>query len=499
MFFKKGKKEQGPSGNEKTIKSFPASKEEVISFFRQQFQSAADLVIKEVCPHLTVLYLEPLIDGQILREQILQPVQNKEIHSLEELYSTLSVGDVNDEKDPEKAVESLLNGSTLLHFDGTPRVLLASTPQSITRSLSTPELESQVIGMQVAFNESLSTNIGLLRKLISSTSFCHDQLVIGHQSKSRASIVYLKEIASEELVTAVKDRIQKISIDSLIDTPVLAELIEDNSLSIFPQSILTERPDRVASQLMNGKIAIFIDGSSHALLLPNPLIEFFQSKEDQNIRWQIATFLRLLRIGSMVLSIFATSFYVAALTYHYEVIPQPLLVPLGESRSRVPFPPIFETLLLEIVIELLREAGARLPTKVGQTMGIVGGIVIGTAAVQAGFTSNILIIIIALSALASFTSPSYMLGNVIRLLRFPIIILAGLWGFYGIMLGFCFILIHLLRQSTLGVPYLAPFYPPRYKDWKDSIIRFPAQFLYKRPDATRPQDSYKFPPSEGEG
>jgi hypothetical protein len=174
------------------------------------------------------------------------------------------------------------------------------------------------------------------------------------------------------------------------------------------------------------------------------------------------------------------------------VIPQSLLIPLSESRALVPFPPIIEALLLELIIELLREAGARLPTKIGQTIGIVGGIVIGTAAVQAGITSNILIIIVALSALASFTSPSYLMGNVIRVIRFPIIILAGFWGFYGIMLAFCFLLIHLLRQSSLGSPYTSPFYPPRLIDWRDSIIRLPLPFTNKRPKVTRVQDEKKY-------
>ena len=200
----------------------------------------------------------------------------------------------------------------------------------------------------------------------------------------------------------------------------------------------------------------------------------------------------LLRLFGLFISVFFTALYVACLTFHYEVIPQTLLLTISESRARVPFPPIIEALLLEFFLELLRKPGARLPTKVGQTMGIVGGIVLGTAAVQAGFTSNILIIIVALAALGSFVSPSYTMGNVIRILRFPIIILAGFWGLYGIMYGFCFLLIHLLRQSSLGSPFLAPFYPPRFQDWKDSIIRLPYSVTNKRPAQTRPEDEYKY-------
>lgn len=304
-------------------------------------------------------------------------------------------------------------------------------------------------------------------------------------------------ISLEQMVATLKQRVISLKIDSILDSSILAQLIEDNSLSIFPQMVLTERPDRTSAWLLNGKIAVLVDGSVQAIGCPQSFIEFFQSMEDQNVRWHISTFLRILRMIAMMLSIFFTAVYVASLTFHYEIIPQAFLVPLSESRSRVPFPPIIEALLLEFIIELLREAGARLPTKVGQTMGIVGGIVIGTAAVQAGFTSNILIIIVALGALASFTTPSYMMGNVIRILRFPLIIFAGFWGFYGLMAGFCFLLIHLLRQSSLGSPFLAPFYPLRLTDWRDSIIRLPLSFTFRRPFQTRPKDHIKYSPSKG--
>lgn len=296
------------------------------------------------------------------------------------------------------------------------------------------------------------------------------------------------------MVNTLHQRIKDLNIDALLDSAVLAEMIDDNSMSVFPQMLLTERPDRFCNCLLDGKLGIIVDGSSMAIVCPQSFTEFFQSQEDQNLRWQIATFVRLLRLTAFFISVYLTPIYVAALTFHYEVIPQAFLVPLSESRALVPFPPIFEALLLEFIIELLREAGARLPTKIGQTIGIVGGIVIGTAAVQAGITSNILLIIIALSALASFTSPSYMMGNAIRLIRFPIIILAGFWGFYGIMLAFCFILIHLLRQSSLGAPYMSPLYPPRVREMRDSVIRMPMPFTAKRPALTRPSNQDKYEP-----
>ncbi len=199
-----------------------------------------------------------------------------------------------------------------------------------------------------------------------------------------------------------------------------------------------------------------------------------------------------MRLIAMFLSITLTPFYVAALTFHYEIIPTALLVSLGHSRSRVPFPPLLEALILEFLIELIREAGARLPTKVGQTMGIVGGIVIGQAVVQAGFTSNILIIIVALSALASFTVPSYLMGSAIRIMRFPLIIMAGMWGFIGIFYSYCFILIHVIKQKSLGRPYLAPLYPMRPRDFDNSVIRIPFLKSNYRASSNMPKNQSVF-------
>lgn len=210
------------------------------------------------------------------------------------------------------------------------------------------------------------------------------------------------------------------------------------------------------------------------------------------MRWQSGSFLRLLRFAAMFFSILITPTYVAALTYQYAIIPTQILISIGQSRATVPFPPIFEALLLEFLLELLREAGVRLPTKVGQTMGIVGGIVIGQAAVQAGLTSNILIIVVSMSALASFTTPSYLFGTTIRLIRFPLIILAGFLGLIGIVFGLSFLLIHALRLTSLGRPYLIPIYPLRLKDFNKVLFRTPFNHTSKRAGAYRPKILRRF-------
>ncbi|MCS0543043.1 spore germination protein, partial [Aeromonas veronii] len=225
----------------------------------------------------------------------------------------------------------------------------------------------------------------------------------------------------------------------------ISQIIVDNTNSPFPQMLETERPDRVASVLVEGKVVVLSEGSPQAIITPTTLVEFFSSFEDYFLNWYIASFVRLLRLFSVIFSILITPIYVAVLTYHHELIPRDLLATLVISRREVPLPPILEALFLEIVIELLREAGARLPAKVGQTIGIVGGIVIGTASVEAGLTSNVLLIMVALAALASFTTPVYTMGNTIRIIRFPFLLFSQLWGLIGIVVCFCFLLAHLIR------------------------------------------------------
>jgi hypothetical protein len=473
----------------------PETREKMSTEFKQRLQNSADILENEIgASGITLFSIGTLIDKTMLHRDIIDPLIGLSFDSTQKIMEHLSIGEIEKSNLMEKAVQAALDGNVIIFLDGNSSVLLAKIPSRVGRSVSYAQNESQVIGPQMAFTESLLTNITLIRSYIKDTSLCIENLQVGSRTNKLVSIVYINGIVSEQMVGSLRKRIQEIKMDGILDSSVLEQLLAENSLTIFPQMALTERPDRVSDWLLKGKLAIFVDGSSLAIVCPQSFMEFFQSMEDSNVNWQIATFWRLLRFTALFLSVFFTALYVASLTFHYEVIPQTLLFTLSESRAKVPFPPIIEALLLEFIMELLREAGARLPTKVGQTMGIVGGIVIGTAAVEAGFTSNILIIIISLGALGSFVTPSYTMGNVIRIVRFPLIILAGFWGFYGMMFGFCFLLLHLLRQTSLGSPYLAPFYPPRFADWKDSIIRLPLSITNKRPDLTRAEDEYKFDP-----
>lgn len=467
------------------------SKDDFIKTIKEKTNTPSDLIIKFVTTNITIVYVDFLIDSQTLNGQIIAELKTATVQNANDIKDILPISEVNVIDKIDDCINEMLIGAALIHLDGEKEIVVAKISSYQTRGLSTPENESQVIDSQVGFNESLATNVSLIRRFITNPKLCNEKYTLGKETQTSLSMLYIKGIAPDEQVNTVRQRITDLEIDDLIDSAVLAELIDDSSKSIFPQLLLTERPDRFCDGLLRGKIGVIVNGSSMGLICPYTFIEFFQSREDQNLRWPIATFSRLLRFSAIMLSIFLTPIYIASLTFHYEIIPQPLLVPLSESRAIVPFPPIIEALILEIIIELLREAGARLPTKVGQTIGIVGGIVIGTAAVQAGITSNILIIIIALCALASFTMPNYMMGNVIRILRFPIMLIAGMWGFYGIMVAFCFLVIHLLRLTSLGAPYLSPFYPLRFKELTDSLVRFPIPFISKRAINSQNQSNLK--------
>ncbi|WP_339254464.1 spore germination protein [Sporosarcina sp. FSL W8-0480] len=474
------------------VEAVPTVGEDFIRAMGDAVHHTSDLVVKRIPPNLSLIYIDNIVDTDTLNNHILPKLLKQTSESPDTIASVVTVPQLKLAEKMGEVVPAMMEGSVLIHVDGYAKVVAATIPLPEDRQPSSPENESQVIGAQVAFNESLSRNVTLIRRFIKNPNLCSEKLNVGDQSNTSIAMLYIKGVASEQNVNTLRQRITDLQTDSVLDSSILEQLIDDNSLSIFPQMLLTERPDKVCGELLNGKVTVLVDGSTLAIICPLSFIEYFQSQEDLNIRWQMATFLRLLRFTAVVVSVLLTPLYVAALTFHYEVIPQSLLVPLSESRALVPFPPLLEALLIEFIIELLREAGVRLPTKVGQTIGIVGGIVVGTAAVQAGITSNILIIIVALGALSSFTTPSYMMGNVIRIIRFPLILLAGLWGFYGIMLGFCFILVHLLRQSSLGSPYMAPFYPPRLIDWRDSLVRLPLPFTSNRPSNTRPENVNKY-------
>jgi hypothetical protein len=429
-----------------------------------------------------ILYLKPLVDGRILHHEILSYLNDPSLITLENIKNAIPLDDLDIINLYHVAENMVMNGYVIIQLeDGSGECLLINARANKGRQVAPPEVEFSVVGPKESFIESIDTNLHLVRKRLPISNLQAIELSVGSVTKTRIIVLYIQGIANEENVNTTIQRIGNVQIDQVIDSSYITQLISDNHNSLFPQLIDTERPDRVAAVLVEGKVVTLVDGSPHALIGPTTLIEFFSSFEDYFLNSHIASMFRLIRLFAVMFSILVTPIYVGVLTHHFELIPKDLMSTLVSSRAQVPLPPILEAIFLELTIELLREAGARLPTKVGQTIGIVGGIVIGTASVEAGLTSNVLLIIVALAALGSFTTPVYQMGNTIRLIRFPFLIAAHVWGLLGIVLCFTYFLTHLIRLTSLGRPFLEPLYPLRIKDLKDAFVRLPLIMQSKRP------------------
>ena len=432
-----------------------------------------------------ISYYRPSLDGEKLQKYLMPTLLERPNASLEELKEHIPMSGITITNDLQKIEDMVLKGHAIIQLNQQDqKCMLANIAIDNYRAPTPPLNESTVIGPQEGFVEDIDTNINLVRKRLPVLDLQTKEMIIGEFSKTKVVMMYLDNLAEKDNVDFLEESLRALEYDQINDSAYIQELMGEKS--IFPLYINTERTDRVTKALIDGKIAIFVDGSPSVLLTPVSYFDFFISPEDYNVSWMYATFSRILRLIAVLFSICATPLYVAVLNYHYELIPSDLLETLILSRAQVPFPPLIEALFLELAIDLLREAGARLPMKVGQTLGIVGGIVIGQASVQAGLTSNILLIIVALSALASFITPIYKMGNAVRLLRFPFLAFAEVGGLFGISLGFIFLFTHLFRLTSLRKPY-ALFYPTRQQSVKDSWIRFPLTMIDTRDVQARPQ------------
>jgi spore germination protein KA len=434
-------------------------------------------------------YFRTLISSDILHKDVLPYLQEQ--LSLEELKSKIPVQEISISDEPSQIIQNLLNGYLAVQKDKYSQdCLLISIANSKFRDVGIPIMESSALGPQVGFIEELDTNINLIRKRLPVSDLLVKELKVGELSKTRVAVIYMDGIADQENVNTVVQRINDVQYDQILDSSYIAAMIEDNSHSLFPQSISTERPDRVAAGLSEGKIIIAVDGSPNLVIVPVTLIESFIAIEDYNFSWIISNFFRFLRFFSFFLSGLVSPLYVAVLTYHYELIPSRLLENLVGSRVSVPFPPFLEALFLEIMIEMVKEAGIRLPTKIGQSLGVVGGIVIGQAVVEAGLTSNVLLILVGLGTLASYIAPVYKFSNTIRFIKFPLIFLAQWLGLFGVFAGFSFIAVHLLRLTSLGRPYVS-MYPLRKTAFQDLWLRLPFSMQKENPHFLRPQKKKK--------
>lgn len=485
---------RGSGSNDKNI--FPMKIEELEKLLQNRFENNPDLsftVYDHENKKIAVFFISYIVETQWVHESLVKTLlEGNEPWTNKAILNNIPLAEAEKKKKLQELLDGLLIGKVFVYIEGEDAALSYLLLKKEKRSLVQAETESLVLGPKVGFTESLITNLNMIRWNIRSENLVMEKYTVGKQEPREVRLVYIKSVANTSDINTMRQRLTELDIDNVDDSSVLMQYLEDSSRSIFPQFLSTELPDRFCYSISRGRIGVLVENSPTSIIAPSTFFSFFESTEDLYMRWNVGSFLRILRYLSFLLSTLLTPIYVSVVTFHYEIIPTSLLVNLGQSRAAVPFPPILEVLILELLIELLRESGARLPTKVGQTIGIVGGVVIGTAAVEAGITSNVLLIVVALSALASFTAPNYLMGTTARLIRFPMIFLAGTLGIVGIVYGMSFLVVHLLKLTSLGRPYLAPIYPFRWEDLNKVIFRLPNDFQNKRFISYRPKKAIRY-------
>ncbi|WP_340386357.1 spore germination protein [Paenibacillus sp. FSL E2-0151] len=458
-----------------------------ISYVEQSLYCTDDLKQQQLLLNgvqSVLLYIDSLVDQEIIQTHVLTAL-NGQAHS--QIYPSFTTLESRKDTDLQRGIDSLIQGKCLYIIDGHPEFHILSTEKMYVRSTTEPENEGVIRGPHNGFVEQLSVNLNLIRRQIISPSLIVRYFNVGEKTHTKIAVVYLQDLANPELVNEVKERITSISSDMVLAPGFIEEFMEDNPFSLFPQQLNTERPDRVIANLMEGRVAILAEGSPSALIAPVTFFAFYQSPDDYHGRWIVSSFLRLIRMMSFVIAFTLPAVYIATISFHSAILPIELAHTIKKSLQNIPFPALVEAMLLELIFEVLREAGVRLPSRVGQTIGIVGGLVIGDAIVRAGLVSYTMIIVVSLTAISSFLVPSHEMSSAVRILRFPMMIGAALFGYIGIAFGLVILTIHLCKMENFGSPYFAPVAPFRLADMKDVWIRFPIWALRGRPHDARPQ------------
>lgn len=372
------------------------------------------------------------------------------------------------------AIQGVLAGMTCLLVDGCNEALLLETRNYPHRSVEKPTNESVVNGPHEAFNEHIRTNISLIRRYVQSPELVSEKIYVGTGIPTQVTILYLKGVASESCISEVKKRLKKIKSPTVMGAGDVQQFIEDHPFAILPQILQTERPDRAASCIEDGQIALLVENSPYALIAPVTVFHLIHAPDDSFLRWQYGSALRIIRMIGLFISLILPSAYIALTLYHTHLIPMPLLTSIAETRANVPFPIVIEVLFMEFSFYLLNEAGLRTPSQIGSAFGIVGALILGQTAVSASIISPMLIIIIALTGLGNYVVPNYGFGIGIILYRLMLIALSSMLGLYGLMIGLFLIITHLGSMKSFGIDYLAPVSPKRRHN-PDIILRLPVR------------------------
>ncbi|MEK4252127.1 spore germination protein [Paenibacillus sp. FSL W7-1287] len=469
-----------------------------LEWFKLRLERVAEVVFHEFTVdygHSCVLiYMSGMFDIKQAERNLLEPLLGKVFYMKDELTqylfsrNQLPVTELHWVDRAADALQAILQGYGILLFQGEPRMLVLPYANYETRSIVEAPNETVLRGPREAFIEDIGVNISLLRRRIKSPLLKTEEYTFGRHTSTPVVLAYMEGICKDSLIHEVRRRISYLDIDGVLSSSQIEETITDRPSSPFTQIQYTERPDVVSSSILEGRVAILVDNTPIALLAPTTIFSKMQSSEDYYQNFVAATAIRYIRYLFLFISFLLPSFYIAISTFHAEMIPFRLLVTVASAREVVPFPALLEAFIMEISFEALREASVRIPKSIGQTVSIIGALIIGTAAVQAGIVSAAMVIIVSVTGIASFIIPSFDLGLSFRLMRFPLMLLAGTFGIFGIACGMFLIYAHALNLESFGVPYLTPMAPSNRDSAKDVWMRAPWWRMNERPSFAAPNN-----------
>jgi spore germination protein len=408
--------------------------------------------------------------------------------------NALGITDVKELPTMEEAVMGVMIGDAVLFIDGYDKAIKIKSVGYPFMGVQESKNEQVLRGSREGFTDSEKANTALIRKRIRNPELKVKEKILGRRSKTNVAIVYLEGIVRKEVLDEINGQLEAFEVDGMMDSGIIEQLMEKYSYSPFPQYQTTERPDKAATAILDGRIVLLVDNSPVGLILPVSYNNFFQAADDYNSRWQIVSFVRILRYVASFIAMGLPALYISIVNFHPEIIPTNLLLSFVAARQGVPFPAVIEVLLMELSFELIREAGVRIPGPMGSTIGIIGGLIIGQAAVEANVVSPIIVIIVAITALSTFAIPSQEFVSAFRLIKYFMIVLSAFMGLYGFVLAGLVVIIHLAGLESFNFPYLSPMSGADvngYQDQKDSIIRFPLKKIFKRSIYSSPQNRRK--------
>ncbi|MBD8068044.1 spore germination protein [Bacillus sp. PS06] len=499
-FFKRRKNKQLEHSS--TDEMITDIKQEELSFdltknkelIKKAFGNTMDFKIEEVTfgdKAAIICYIDTMVAKNKIVEQVFKPLESvnaeEGIHITEDNFEQIRKAyfaglSFTYCKNYHQIIWHILSGFIVIVIDGIQANAFAlEVINEDRRSIDEPSTQTIIRGPKEGFTELLSTNISLIRRRLKNHNLQFENYIIGKESKTSIALGYIDGITNKDILNEVRERINKIDASLILDSGNIEEFIVDKTLTPFPLTFNTERPDSTSAQLAEGKVVLIVDGSPFVIVVPTVFTDFFQATEDYYQPFFMATFIRIIRYMSFMIALVLPSLYVALTTFHQELLPTELLISIQAQREGVPFPAVVEIFMMELTFEVLREAGIRMPRAVGQTVSIVGALVLGQAAVEAGLVSNVLVIIVAFTAIASFVSPIYNFSIATRLLRFILILAAASLGLYGVLLGLVIMVIHLTSLRSFGISYLTPVAPLLIEDQTDVFVRLPIWANKKRP------------------